>query len=87
VGVEIEGERIEFNMTKWPVSAAGAPVGRITSAIYSPGLKKNIGYAMLPVEHAELGTVLSVAVPDAGERKATVVPRPFVDPGKGIPKA
>jgi aminomethyltransferase len=87
VGVEIEGERIEFNMTKWPVSAAGAPVGRITSAIYSPGLKKNIGYAMLPVEHAELGTVLSVAVPNSGDRKATVVPRPFVDPGKGIPKA
>jgi len=87
VGVEIEGERIEFNMTKWPVSAGGAPVGRITSAIYSPSLKKNIGYAMLPVEHAELGTVLSVAVPDSGERKATVVPRPFVDPGKDIPKA
>jgi aminomethyltransferase len=86
VGVEIEGERIEFNMTKWPVSTAGAPVGRITSAIYSPSLKKNIGYAMLPVEHAELGTELSVAVPDSGERKATVVPRPFVDPDKDIPK-
>jgi aminomethyltransferase len=86
VGVEIEGERIEFNMTKWPVSAAGAPVGRITSAIYSPSLKKNIGYAMLPVEHAQLGTELSVAVPDSGERKATVVLRPFVDPDKDIPK-
>jgi aminomethyltransferase len=86
VGVEIEGERIDFNMTKWPVSAAGATVGRITSAIYSPGLKKNIGYAMLPVEHTELGTELSVAVPDSVERKATVVPRPFVDPDKDIPK-
>jgi aminomethyltransferase len=49
-------------------------------------LKKNIGYAMLPVEHAELGTELSVAVPDSVERKATVVPRPFVDPDKDIPK-
>jgi aminomethyltransferase len=86
VGVEIEGERIDFNMTKWPVSAGGAPVGRITSAIYSPSLKKNIGYAMLPVEHSELGTELSVAVPDSGERRATVVPRPFVDPDKDIPK-
>jgi aminomethyltransferase len=86
VGVEIEGQRIEFNMTKWPVSVDGAAVGRITSAIYSPGLKKNIGYAMLPVEHAALGTVLSVAVPEAGTRKATVVPKPFVDPAKEIPK-
>jgi len=87
VGIEIEGERIEFNMTKWPVSADGAPVGRITSATHSPGLRKNIGYAMLPVEYAGLGTLLSVAVPESGERKATVVPRPFVDPDKAIPKA
>jgi aminomethyltransferase len=86
VGVEIDGERIEFNMTKWPVSVDGRGVGRITSAIYSPGLKKNIGYAMLPVEHAGLGSTLSVAVPEAGIRKATVVPKPFVDPTKEIPK-
>ena len=86
VGVEIEGAPVEFNMTKWPVSAGGALVGRITSAIYSPSLKKNIGYAMLPLEHSELGTELSVAVPDSGERRATVVPRPFVDPDKDIPK-
>ena len=86
VGVEIEGAPVEFNMTKWPVRVEGAPVGRITSAIYSPSLKKNIGYAMLPLEHSELGTELSVAVPDSGERRATVVPRPFVDPDKDIPK-
>jgi aminomethyltransferase len=87
VGVEIAGAPIAFNATKWPVSAAGRRVGRITSAIYSPRLKKNIGYAMVPVQHAELGSKLQVQVPDVGEREATVVPKPFVDPEKAIPKS
>ena len=87
VGVEIAGPAIQFNATKWPVSVGGKAVGRITSAIYSPRLKKNIGYAMVPVQHAELGARLSVAIPEVGEREATVVPKPFVDPDKVIPKS
>jgi aminomethyltransferase len=87
VGVEIAGDRIEFNMTKWPISDDGAPVGHITSAIYSPRLKKNIGYAMMPVEYSELGTALTVMLPDRRAREAVVVPKPFVDPSKEIPKA
>ena len=87
VGVEIAGQPIEFNATQWPVSAGGRAVGRITSAIYSPRLKKNIGYAMVPIQQAELGTRLTVSIPDAGEREATVVPKPFVDPEKAIPKS
>jgi len=87
VGVEIEGDPIEFNMTKWTVSRDGKPVGHITSAIYSPRLEKNIGYAMLPIEHAALGTQVRVMLPDSGERRATVVAKPFVDPKKDIPKS
>jgi aminomethyltransferase len=87
VGVEIAGDRIEFNMTKWPVRVDGTKVGHITSAIYSPRLKKNIGYAMVPIELAELGTGLTVAIPETEERSATIVPKPFVDPSKEIPKA
>ena len=86
VGVEIAGDRIEFNMTKWPVSTEKGIIGHITSAIYSPRLKKNIGYAMLLAEHAEIGTRLTVTVPGSGEREATVVRKPFVDPNKEIPK-
>jgi aminomethyltransferase len=86
-GVEIAGAPIEFNATKWPVSAGGEPVGRITSAIYSPRLGKNIGYAMVPVEHARLGSKLTVSIPGAGDREATVVKKPFVDPEKDIPKS
>jgi aminomethyltransferase len=62
-------------------------VGRVTSAVWSPRLKKNIGYAMLPVSLAALQTKLTVQIPGIGDRPATVVPRPFVDPKKDIPKS
>jgi aminomethyltransferase len=63
-----------------------AAVGAVTSAIYSPRLEKNIGYAMLPVAHAALGTQLTVETP-RGDARAVVVPMPFVDPAKKIPKS
>ena len=85
VGVEIDGDRLEMNATRWPVVVDGA-TGTVTSAIYSPRLEKNIGYAWLPVEHAGLGTRLTVESSD-GTRAATIVPMPFIDPGKQIPKA
>jgi aminomethyltransferase len=87
VGVEIAGDRIAFNMTRWPVCAGEQQVGYITSALYSPRLGKNIGYAMLPRACAALGTELRVVAPDAGERPAVVVRKPFVDPDKDIPKS
>jgi aminomethyltransferase len=86
VGIELAGERIDFNPVKYPALAGGRRVGFVTSALHSPRLKKNIGYAMVPVEHAALGTRLTVQIPSVGERAATVVPRPFVDPQKEIPK-
>src|SRR2546426_3204725 len=85
VGIEISGKRIEFNETKWPVQANGNFIGRVTSAIYSPRLKKNIGFANVPVEDADIGTELEVLRPD-GPRSGVVVRKPFIDPGKEIPK-
>ena len=84
-GVELGGERLDLNMTRWPVRAGVAPLGEITSAVYSPRLMKNIGYAMVPVEHAVLGSELKVDTPE-GERVATVVPMPFIDPTKALAK-
>jgi len=85
-GLSIEGPRIEMNAVRWAVAANGTGAGQVTSALYSPRLKKNIGYAMMPVAHAILGTALTVIIPGLGARKATVVSRPFVDPNKDIPK-
>jgi len=87
VGVAIDGPPIEMNAVRWAVAANGAGAGQVTSALYSPRLKSNIGYAMVPVAHATLGTALTVIIPGLGARKATVVPRPFIDPNKDIPKS
>jgi len=86
-GIEIEGDRIEMNAVPWAAVAGGSGAGRVTSAIYSPRLKKNIGYAMLSASQSALQTRLTVTIPGAGDRKAKVVPRPFIDPKKDIPKS
>jgi len=87
VGVAIDGPPIEMNAVRWAVAANGSGAGQVTSALYSPRLKSNIGYAMLPVSQAALHTVLTVKIPGVGERRATVVPRPFIDPDKDIPRS
>jgi aminomethyltransferase len=86
VGVELGGEHLGFNSTKMPARANGREVGRVTSALYSPRLDRNIGYCWVPVALSALGSRLQVETPN-GEVEATVVPMPFVDPGKDIPKA
>jgi glycine cleavage system aminomethyltransferase T len=85
VGVALDGAPLHLNMTRWPVRAGQSVVGRVTSAVYSPRLEKNIGYAMLPVEHGGLGTKLVVETAD-GQRNASVVTMPFIDPAKAIAK-
>jgi aminomethyltransferase len=87
VGIEIHGKPLDLNETKWPVRHGGRAVGRVTSAVYSPRLGKNIGYAMVPKDLAATGTRLSISIPGAGEADATVVPKPFLDPQKEIPKS
>ncbi|HLB61277.1 MAG TPA: glycine cleavage T C-terminal barrel domain-containing protein [Actinomycetota bacterium] len=81
LGTYIDNEMIDF----FPVHAGGREVGRVTSACFSPRLEKNIGFAMLPIEHAELGNALEVDVP-SGRVAATVVQMPHWDPTKEIPK-
>jgi aminomethyltransferase len=89
-GVEISGDSLgAYSDGSMPdffgVKQGSKLVGRVTSACYSPRLEKNIGYAMLPIEFAELGTELEVDV-DGGGRQAVVVEKPFIDPKKEIPK-
>jgi glycine cleavage system aminomethyltransferase T len=85
VGVEFDGEPFEaLNNTKWPVTADGTRIGKVTSAIYSPRLQRNIGFAWVPVEYAAAGTSIGVES-EWGPRNGVVVEMPFVDPGKQIP--
>ena len=85
-GVEIGGPALDLNVTRWPVHAGNVPLGDVTSAVFSPRLSKNIGYAMVPITHAAIGTQLTVETP-YGPRRAHVVPMPFIDPAKSIAKA
>jgi glycine cleavage system aminomethyltransferase T len=90
VGLEIGGEQLgSYNdgsmIDFYPVYRNGDRIGRVTSACYSPRLEKNIGFAMVPIEHAELGIELEVETPKE-RTSATVVRRPFIDPEKEIPK-
>jgi glycine cleavage system aminomethyltransferase T len=71
------------NTRFWAIAHEGESVGKVTSAVYSPRLEKNIALAMVDVEHAELGTVLTVLT-HAGEVTAQVVEKPFFDPRKSI---
>jgi aminomethyltransferase len=85
VGVELDGDPFPaLNFTKWPAHAAGGKVGKVTSAIYSPRLKKNIGYCWLPTPLAVAGTTIEVTS-EWGARTARVTSLPFFDPEKRIP--
>ncbi len=67
--------------------ADGRQVGKVTNAVHSPRLERNIGYAWVPIELADHGTALEVEWPFGGPAEATVVPIPIIDPNKEIPKA
>ena len=76
-GVELRGDPLDDTNTEfWPVSIGEQTIGHITRCVFSPRLKKNIGFANIPVEHAGIGTELSVATP-LGIMKATVCDAPW----------
>jgi aminomethyltransferase len=84
-GVELDGAPFPaLNTVKWPAVEGGEPIGKVTSAIHSPRLGKNIGYGWLPADRSSEGASVTVQT-EWGERVATVVPMPFVDPDKTIP--
>jgi aminomethyltransferase len=84
-GVEIDGDPFpELNNVKWPVVDGEERIGTVTSAIHSPRLARNIGFAWLPADRSVLGTAVEVRT-EWGTRTAAVVEMPFVDPAKQIP--
>ena len=84
VGLELDGEPLPGPNTQfWPVEVNGEVIGKVTSAVYSPRLKKNIALAMVTIGHSAVGTTCTVQL--TGEtRSGTIVPKPFYDPKKQI---
>ncbi|WP_440914040.1 glycine cleavage T C-terminal barrel domain-containing protein [Candidatus Pelagibacter sp.] len=71
------------NTTFWQIEKDGRTIGKVTSAVYSPRLKKNIALAMIEVNHSELGNKLDIETHE-GKCSAKIVEKPFYDPKKKI---
>ncbi len=86
VGVDIDGEPFAASNDQfWPVSTDGQKIGHVTRCLYSPRLERNIGFANVPIEHADSGTKLILETPD-GDRTATVCDVPWFPAQKKIPE-
>ena len=84
VGLELDCEILKGpNTTFWPVQKDGKKIGKITSAVYSPRLKKNIALAMIEINQSNIGNKFKVKTNDA-EVNCVVVEKPFYDPKKQI---
>ena len=93
VGLIIDGEPLQGpNTSYWEIKKDEVTIGKVTSAIYSPRLEKNIALAMVVSEHAVLGLEVKVVnksglVNEAGTITAKIVERPFYDPNKKLAAA
>ena len=58
-------------------SEHGEKIGQITSAIYSPKIKKNIGLSMISKNHWNKGQKLIVETPEGKKRKGIITSLPF----------
>ena len=84
VGIEIDCKPLSGpNTTFWELKKNNVNIGKVTSAVYSPRLKKNIALAMVSVEQSEIGNEFKVTT-NEGLFNCIVVEKPFYDPKKKI---
>ena len=87
VGLVLNTEPLtQPNTTFWkisPESDHSTPIGKVTSAVYSPRLGQNIALAMVDLPFDKTGTQLIVETP-FGVISAEVVETPFYDPRKKL---
>ena len=84
VGLILEGAPLPQPNTRfWDLSHDGVNVGKVTSTVYSPRLKKNIALAMVSQSFTKIGTELTVDT-NKGIRKCSVVKKPFYDSKKSL---
>ena len=84
VGLELDGEPLQRpNTTFWPIKKDNTQIGKISSAVYSPRLKKNIALGMVDINYSEIGNKFEVTADDK-KFNCTIVEKPFYDPKKKI---
>jgi aminomethyltransferase len=85
VGIEIDGDELGFDPTDfWPAFSGGKEVGKVTDAVWSPRLERNIGYVWVPIELSEPGNTLDIES-EGGRLTGRTAAIPFVDPNKEVP--
>ena len=84
IGLQIKCEKLSRpNTTFWPLKADNKIIGKVTSAVYSPRLKKNIALAMVDINYSVIGMEIDVSI-DNKNFKCEVIEKPFFDPKKKI---
>ena len=84
IGIELDGAPLTGpNTTFWEIRSGDQVVGKVTSAVYSPRLQKNIALAMVSTSHTDIGTTLVIDT-KADIRNAVVCEKPFFDPKKKL---
>ena len=85
-GVFVDGPALQKNNEhRWPVLAGDDIVGAMTSAVHSPRLDRNIGFALMQSSHANGDVPLTVETAE-GIRNLEFTSMPFIDPDKSIPR-
>jgi len=88
VGLDLPGEQLRAELSRpWDVMRDGRAVGRVTDAVWSPGLARNIGFVWVPIDMAEPGTKLEINTEHGTTIEGTTASIPFVDPRKEAPAA
>ena len=86
VGIILHNNPMEGPNTRhWDIKKEDKYIGKVTSAVYSPRLKQNIGLAIVNINYSNIGSRFSVYM-DSSPVEAEVVEKPFYDPNKLIAK-
>ena len=82
VGLELEGDPLtKAPENFWPVNDKDKKVGRVSRAYYSPRVGKNIALAIVDIEYADEGNIVSVESP-YGDLESRVVNIPWFQADK-----
>ena len=76
-GIKFDGPPCPACYTPWPVRVEGSPVGQVTSAVWSPRFKANIGLSLVDHPYWQAGQAVTVALPGGAERHGSVCLLPF----------
>ena len=87
VGIVIEDNPMPGPNTRfWDVIKNSVVIGKVTSAVFSPRLKQNIGLALVDIKYSDIGEELQI---NNGTKvlDCKIVKKPFYDPNKSLTKS